>query len=218
MTCVAPDVPSNLPPERSTVKKPSILAGVPTLSLIQMAMLPVAAVLAGSMAMVGSQAAFSGATDNLGNSWTAGTVALTNNKASALFTASGVVPGYTEAHCITVTSASTVPTTLSFYVAQGPNTNQLGDNLNLKIEAGSGGTDVGNDCTGFVPAQTLHNGTMTGLSGARGTALTAVDIAAPLAAAGAQQFKITATLPANTPNTVQSGTAGMDFKWINRTP
>lgn len=189
---------------------------VSPLALINLATLPVAAVLAGSLALAGSYAAFNGATSNPGNTWNAGTVALTNNKATAMFTATGVAPGYTEAHCITVTSSSNVATILSFYATQGANTNALADNLNLKVEAGSGGTDAGNDCTGFVSSATLHNGTMTALSSAHGTAVTAIDIAAPLAAAGVQQFKITASLPAGAPNTVQGGTAGMDFNWINR--
>jgi hypothetical protein len=183
---------------------------------VNLASVPVAAVLAGTLALAGSYAAFNGATSNPGNTWNAGTVVLTNNKASAMFTATGVTPGYTEAHCITVTSGSNVATVLSFYATQGANTNGLADNLNLKVEAGAGGTDAGNDCTGFVVAQTLHNGTMTSLSTGHGTAVSAIDITAPLAAAGSQQFKITASLPSNAPNSVQGGTAGMDFNWINR--
>lgn len=200
------------------MKKPSILARISPESLIKFATLPVSALVAVSMIMIGSQTAFSETTDNAGISGTAGTVALTNNKAAAMFAASGVGPGYTESHCVTVTSAATEPTVLSFYVTQGPDTNHLGDYMNLKVEAGSGGIDVGQDCTGFVSAQTLHNGILKALGDSRGSAQTAIDIEAPLAAGGAQQFKITATLPSNAPSGVQGGTAGMDFKWIARTP
>jgi hypothetical protein len=200
------------------LKKSSLLGKVSSAVLIKIGMLTAAAALASAVVVPASFAAFTGSTANAGNTWASGSVNLTSNKATAMFTASNIAPGYTESHCITVSTTSTIATVLSFYVTQGVNTAALADNLTLKVDAGSGGTDFANSCTGFATAQTLYTGTMTGLSSTRGTAITAVDVTAPLAAAGSQQFMITATLPAGTPNTVQSGTAGMDFNWMNRNP
>ncbi|HEX9089075.1 MAG TPA: hypothetical protein VF867_16275 [Arthrobacter sp.] len=200
------------------MKKSSLLGKVSSAVLIKIGMLTAAAALASAVVVPASFAAFSGTTANPGNTWSAGSVNLTNNKATAMFTASSIAPGYTESHCITVSTTSTIATVLSFYAVQGANTNGLADNLTLNVAAGSGGTDGASSCTGFVSAQSLYSGTMTGLSSAHGTAGTAFDVTTQLAASGSQQFMITATLPSSAPNTVQSGTAGMDFNWMNRNP
>lgn len=199
------------------MKKSSLLGRVSSAVVIKIGMLTAAAALASALVVPASFAAFTGSTANAGNTWTSGSVNLTNNHATAMFTAANIAPGYAESHCITVSTTSTIPTVLSFYVAQGANTNGLADNLTLTVEAGAGGTDGANSCVGFVSAQTLYTGTMAGLGSTRGTAATAIDVTAQLAAGtGSQQFMITAALPSNTPGTVQSGTAGMDFKWMNR--
>lgn len=200
------------------MKKRSLLGKVSSVALVKFAMGSAAFALAGAMVIPASTQAFSGWTGNDGNTMTAGTVALTNNHASAVFDTAGVVPGYSETHCITVTSASDIATVLSFYASATANVNGLADNLNLTVEAGHGVADTGLNCTGFVTDETLHNGTMSALSTAHGTAGTAIDIAAPLAALGSQQFRITSSLPSNAPNTLQGGSAGVDFNWINRNP
>lgn len=200
------------------MKKSSLLGKVSSAVLIKIGMLTAAAALASAVVVPASFAAFTGSTANAGNTWTSGSVNLTNNKATAMFTAANIAPGYTESHCITVSTTSSIATALSFYATQGANTKALADNLTLKVEAGSGGTDGATSCTGFASAQTLFTGAMTGLSTASGTAGTAIKVTAPLAAAGSQQFMITAALPAGTPDTVQSGTAGMDFNWMNTNP
>lgn len=175
---------------------------------------PIAVLLSGLFFYGASSAAFTGSTSNTGDSWTAGTVALTNNHAAVLFSASNVVPGYTESHCITVTSTATVQTALQFYGVQKTDTG-LASQLNLTVEAGSGGTDGTSACTGFTSAQSLYTGTLANLGSTNGTALTALNVTAPLGAGGSQQFMITATLPANTPDSAQGKSATMDFNWIN---
>lgn len=200
------------------MKKRSLLGRLSGAALMRIGGATAAVALASAFVLPGSYAAFSGTTSNTGNTWTAGTVNLTNNRATAMFTASNIAPGYTESHCITVSTTSSMATILSFYAAQGANTNGLADNLTLKVDAGSGGTDYASSCTGFTTAQTLYSGTMSGLSSTHGTAGTAIDVTNQLPANGSQQFMITATLPSNAPSSVQSGQAGMDFTWTNRTP
>jgi len=194
----------------------SRLGALASIGTLKFAMGAAAFAVVGAMIVPASTQAFSGSTVNPGNSWTAGKVALINNRAAATFSATGITPGYTDTRCITVTSQSDITTILSFYGAQTSNTNGLADNLNLKVEAGSGVADTTANCTGFVASQTLHDGVMSALSSAHGTAPTAIDITTQLAAGASQQFRITASLPSGAPNTVQSGTAGMDFNWINR--
>ena len=190
-------------------------AALATPAVIKALAVPAALIVGATLVVGGSNAAFTGATANPGNSWTSGTVALTNDHGSALFSAVNVVPGYTESHCITVSSTANAQTALQFYAEQTANTKQLAENIDLTVQAGSGGTDGVSSCTGFVQAQELFTGKLSGLAAANGTLGTALNVTAPLAAAGSQQFKITASLPASTPNAQQGGTAGVTFNWAS---
>lgn len=166
--------------------------------------------------MGASSAAFTGSYEDQGNSWTAGNVSLTGSKATAAFSASNIVPGYTESHCITVTSNASVQTALSFYGAQKTDVNQLAENLQVTVATGAGGTDGSTSCSGFTTDQSVYSGTMAALGAANGSAATALPITKPLAAnGGAQQFMITVSLPTSTGNAQQSGSASMDFGWSN---
>jgi hypothetical protein len=162
-----------------------------------------------------SAAAFTGWVGQPNNSWTAGTMALVSDKATAQFVANDIVPGYTESHCINITSNSTVASTLQFYASESNIVGNLGDHMNIKVETGSGGTDGASSCTGFTTEQTLFDGSVTALNAANGSVETAANVTKPLAANGTQQFKITATLPGSTPNSAQGTAFNLDFNWVN---
>ena len=168
-----------------------------------------------------SNAAFSGSTENGPNTWDASTIALTNNHASALFTTTNVSPGYTEEHCITISSTSSKSVPVKVYsesLVAGP----LADAMTLTIREGSGGTNVDGvagapgSCSGFTADGAGANvpvydgsfagfGALTDYSNGGGTAV--------LAPAGSKQYKITATLPAGASNTLQSTSTGVTFVW-----
>lgn len=111
---------------------------------------PVAVLLAGLLVWQGSNAAFSSSTRNPGNSWTSGSVALTDDdKGSAGFTVDDLVPGDTGSKCIKVTAASDVPGVVRGYVANLNKSAQgLEKYIKLDVEQGTGGDF--NDCAGFV--------------------------------------------------------------------
>lgn len=186
--------------------------------------IPVAIVVSGLMVWNGSTAAFNGVTSNGPESWTAGSVSLTNNHAAALFSAANITPGYTETHCITVNSTATVPTQLKMYTAavtsSGPvSAPLLSSYLNVQVMEGSGGTNsdgTPGGCTGFVPAagQTTtptFNGNLATFANSNSFANGVGNFALP--AGGSRQYQITVTLPSNTPNTLQSTLAGATFVW-----
>ena len=105
-----------------------------------------------------SQAAFTRSTANNGNSWTAGQVTLNNDAATAMFTASGLVPGSTDSRCITVTYTGNVAAGVKLYATNYTGT--LGQYLNLTVEMGTGGSF--GSCTGFSPTGTVYTGTLDG--------------------------------------------------------
>lgn len=122
------------------------------------ALLAFAVLGAGWLVWDASQAAFTRTTANNGNSWTAGQVTLSNDAATAMFTASGLVPGSTDSRCITVTYAGNVAAGVKLYATNYTGT--LGPYLNLTVEMGTGGSF--GSCTGFSPTSTVYNGTLDG--------------------------------------------------------
>ncbi|TFD93033.1 hypothetical protein E3T61_05520 [Cryobacterium lactosi] len=111
---------------------------------------PAAILLAGAMVFQASNAAFSSSTRNPGNSWSTGSVALTDDdNGTAGFQVSNVTPGQTGAKCIVVTASSSVPGVVKAYVQNlSPSAQGLEKYIDLKIEQGTGGSFA--DCTGFV--------------------------------------------------------------------
>lgn len=184
---------------------------------------PAAIVLTG-VVVTGSSAAFSGATTNGPESWSAGTVALTNNHAAALFSTTDITPGYTETHCITVNSTATVPTNLKMYTSAVSSTGPVGapllsSNLTVKVMEGTGGINTDGPkggCTDFVPATgqsatPTFNGTLAAFANNASYDNGVGNFALP--AGGSRQYQITVALPASAPNTLQGTVAGATFIW-----
>lgn len=105
-----------------------------------------------------SQAAFSDTTTNSGNSFGSGTVVITDDAASALFTASGMAPGARVSNCLEVTYAgSLTPADVKVY---GASSGALAPYLTMSLEKGSGGQ--AGDCTGFVAdGAAIYSGTLS---------------------------------------------------------
>jgi hypothetical protein len=173
-----------------------------------------AAVIVAGVLVSSSSAAFTATTSNEGNSWTAGTVELTNDRATALFTSAGIVPGFSESHCITVNSTSSVPAKVKLYTADVTSTGTpttMAQNIDVQVVKGTGSTDA--DCAGFTPAveAAAFSGKLSAFA-ANADYSTGVGTAA-LAAGGSAQYKITVSLPSDAPNTLQGTTAGAKFVW-----
>ncbi len=129
------------------MKNPSIRAR----KIVGMSIAPAAILIAGALVWQSSYAAFSTSTRSAGNSWSTGSVALTDDdKGAAAFTAEKLVPGATGEKCIVVTSTADVPGVVKTYVANlSTSGDRLADHIVFTLESGAGGSF--NDCTGFVP-------------------------------------------------------------------
>lgn len=124
--------------------------------------LQIAATLAG-MAMVSglvfqtSSAAFSGTTASSGNTFTAGTVSLSDDDAAAaMFSLSNLKPGDTSTKCIQLTYTGSLASAIKLYGAIGGGTG-LGAYINLTITSGTPGTFA--DCSTFAGTQ-IYTGTL----------------------------------------------------------
>ena len=121
--------------------------------------------LAGVAAVV--QSAFTSTVRNSGNTFEAGSIALSGSvdRASALFDLDGLKPGAGASKCIKVTYDSTgaLNSTVRLY---GATTGALAQPLKLKVVRGTfpGTPPAGGACTGFTPAAgaALFDGTLAG--------------------------------------------------------
>ncbi|MHC5794661.1 hypothetical protein ACVXZ4_00735 [Lacisediminihabitans sp. FW035] len=109
---------------------------------------PAAIVVAGLLIWQISVAAFTAQTQNVGNSWSTGSVNLTDDDlGAATFQLTNVKPGDTGTNCIKVTSTSSVPGVVKTYIAR-LGAQGLENNILITVEIGSGGSF--GSCTGFV--------------------------------------------------------------------
>jgi len=141
-----------------------------------LAAVPLAVLASGAMVYQASNAAFTASTSTGANSWTAGTVALSNSTSgAALFTATNVKPAAANAvsTCLTVTYTGSLASDVRFYVTgfsnptPGANSHNLGSYLRLSIEQSSTATPA--DCSTFT--RIGGSGTFVNASGAAGNPL-----------------------------------------------
>lgn len=162
----------------------------------------------------GSEAAFTGQTDNTGNSWTTGSVTLRDNDlGNSLFTATGIVPGYTQSSCIVVISDSAATTSLFMTGAGTSGGGLLQDTLNVTVEAGTG-AQAG--CGDFVPGSVVQS-TESLTAFQDGTTTTPLALGQLAAGGGSKTFRITVALPSdqNSPD-LQNKLVSYDFLWFNQ--
>ena len=116
----------------------------------------------GSGVVAASYSAFSTTTSNAANSWNTGSVALTNDTGSAMFTGTNQQMNATATKCITVTSSGTLASTVKLYTTSFSDTNSLGSHIVLTINVGAGSINA--TCTGFVSTANLWTGTLAGFN------------------------------------------------------
>jgi hypothetical protein len=175
------------------------------------------ALLSVSAVWMNSYAAFSGQTDNPGNNWKAGAVSLSDDDGgTALFNATGLVPGTAGERCIVVKYTGDVAATVKLYATGYGTTNAMGSHLDLAIHEGGGSTAA--DCTGFTasPAAAIYSGTAEAFGGAGGNTDWTTGVPSSFAPTGANQtktYRIRYTLNGATPTSVEGGTVGLGFTW-----
>lgn len=181
--------------------------------LIAGAAIPAAVIASGGMVWASSYSAFSATTANPTNNWSAGTVALSDDDSnSALFTATNLKPGATGVKCIAVTSTGSLASTVKLYGTSYATTNGLADNINLKVEQGTGATNA--SCAGFTGGSTLFDNTLSSFGTTKTAFASGVGTWAPTGTASeTKSFRVTYTLSAVTPDSAQGGTAALGFTW-----
>lgn len=159
-----------------------------------------------------SRAAFTATTTNTGNSWSAGTVVLTDDDSSAvMFNVSNMKPGDTNTKCIKVDYDGSLTADVKAYgVVAGTG---LATYLTASVEVGSGGTFA--DCTGWVANATpvSFSGTLSAFGTTHSNFTNGLGGYAGAASGSDRTYKVTVTLPSGTLNAAQGLTASATFTW-----
>jgi predicted ribosomally synthesized peptide with SipW-like signal peptide len=173
----------------------------------------------GATAGLGTFSAFSSTTDNTGNSFSAGTVTISDNDAgSALYSVSAAKPGDTYTKCILLTYSGSLDADVKLYTTSS--INAFGSNVDLTIEKGTGSGSFPS-CTGFSAQSTLYTGTLSNFASTYNSYTNGIAAypgsATKWATGDTLVYRFTVTLNASTPNSAQGGTTGThSFTWEAR--
>ena len=117
----------------------------------------------GGVVWASSRAAFSGATANAGNTWSAGSVELSDNTVgSTVFNATNLVSGAIDSSCVAVSYGGSVDADVRLYLSPANLTGTLAPYVDLRVEAGPG------NCAAFAANSTVYTGTLAGFAGSAG--------------------------------------------------
>jgi predicted ribosomally synthesized peptide with SipW-like signal peptide len=114
----------------------------------------------GTLAGVGTFSAFTSTTDNVGNTFAAGTVYIGDNDAgSAMYNVTNQAPGAVTTKCIRLTYTGSLAADVKLYTSS--TVNALGTYVDLSIDKGTmpGATTFPN-CTGFVAESNVFSNTL----------------------------------------------------------
>jgi hypothetical protein len=184
-------------------------------------------VLVSFLVVTSSRAAFTATTDNSVNSISTGGLSLTDNDATtAMFSYTGVYPGWTQDKCIKVDYSSTLlagtqPGAVKLYlstigwVAPAAATTAAG-NVTVQIDQSTTGSSTFGDCTGFsgTPTVVLASTTLGSLTTATYTTGTSYSQWTPAGTASeTRYYRFRMTLPAGATNITTASTGNFGFTW-----
>jgi predicted ribosomally synthesized peptide with SipW-like signal peptide len=172
----------------------------------------------GALAAFGTFSAFSDTTSNTGNSFSTGTVTLTNNSTSAMFNSvTGAVPGAPSTdRCIKVAYTGSLAATVKLYTTDS-SSGTLSPYVDVTVTPGtySGPDPAFPLCTGFTAdaGGAIYSGTLAAFqSGRNGYANGVTGLAQP-----STVYKFSYTLNASAPNTAQGASTGShSYTWEAR--
>jgi len=168
-----------------------------------------------AMIFTASQAAFAGSATNPSNQYATGTVDLVDhlNNATALFQVDNMRPGQSEARCIEVTYAGSIPDPgpVRFYSGGATDTG-LGAHLTITVEEGTGGGQT--DCSGFDRETEIVSGTLAAFNATQSSYANGTGAWDPSSTPETRTYRITVALAPDAPNEAQGqSVTSQTFRW-----
>jgi hypothetical protein len=176
-----------------------------------------AVLLSGVLIMSRTRAAFSGTADNPSSSWAAGTVVIgDDDSGSALFSATGLLPGDTGEKCIRVTYSGSLAASVRFYSAGV--SGLLAPYIDLVVQEATTVGNVGSygsGCAGFA-GTTIYTGTLADLPLTASSYAAGRGSFAPASGGEYRVYRLGYTVNASAPSAAQGQTATATFTWESR--
>jgi hypothetical protein len=167
-----------------------------------------------SLVWLSTQAAFSTATANPSNAWTAGTVTLSDDDTgAALFNATGLSPGGSGTNCLAVTYTGTLAAAVRLYSPAHSDPSSVAQYLDLTIQEGTG-AGFGS-CSGFNPTGTIYTGTLGAFIAASSAYPSGVGTWTP-SGPGTLTYRISYSLNPATPAGKQGASTSATLQWESR--
>ena len=162
-----------------------------------------AVVLAAVGITVGSGANFTAHSANPANTFTAGTLSMSDSAAGAILSATNLKPGDVNTGTVDIANTGSVPGTFTLSTSNAVDTASLLGELNLKVEDCGlySGTTAPSCSTG---TSVLYNGKANAIPS---TAL------GSYAANAKHRYQFSVTMPTTIANTFQGKTASVEFDW-----
>lgn len=168
-----------------------------------------------------SDAAFSTTTANAGNTWSSGSVALSDNDgggaSSMMFNVTDMVPGQTETRCINVTYTGSVdPGAVRVYASVSDT--GLAQYLDVTIKEGSADTGTFPTCSDFTPASTIvNNVALSNVATTYADYATGAGTWDPAAGTHSRGYQVVVTFNASAPTSSQGKGATATLTWETTT-
>ena len=161
--------------------------------------------------VTGSRAAFTASTNNGSNTFTAGTVTLSDDDSgSVMFNLTGMKPGDTATKCVNVTYTGSLAADVKLYGTVGGT--GLATYLDTTIDVGTGADGgASTSCNNFAPESNLHNDTLAAFGAARTNYGNGAGGFTGATNPSTKSYRVTVTLQDN--NLAQGKTASVAFTW-----
>ena len=163
------------------------------------------------LVVTGSRAAFTANTANGSNTFTAGTVTLSDDDSgSVMFNLSDMKPGDTATKCVNVTYTGSLAADINLYGTVGGT--GLATYLDTTVDIGTGATGgASTDCTGFTLGSNLHNDTLEAFGTTHTDYASGAGGFTGATNPSTRSYRVTVTLQDN--NLAQGKSASVAFTW-----
>jgi len=172
----------------------------------------------GAVAGFGTWSAFTATTTNTGDTYTAGSVQISQHTgATTLYSGNHIAPGVSATSCLRVTYGATLAASVKFYASSITN----GSTFHLKVERGSGLTTLNStmSCAGFSASSTAFDADMNTVPTTYAAGIDGKAAGAAWAQNDAVDYRFTITVNDDTtPNahTSEMSTGTHSFTWEAR--
>jgi hypothetical protein len=193
--------------------------------VLQLAAFALTFILVALLVVTSSRAAFVAQNDNISNTVSSAAVDLADNDGgtTAMFNATGLLPGASQVQCIQVTYTGNIdPTPVRLYRSSVPTSdvpaNNLAPYLNLTVESGSmAASPTMSGCSGFTYGATEYSGTLDGFATTRTSYADAAAVTAwdPAGTGATRTFRFTISVQDVPAAEGKNTTFG--FQWETRT-